>query len=273
MLWAAVLYMRERPLAAGLLLGVGACTKLVAPYLVFALVVFEVARLLSGRRASMAAGTGRYALTEAARRIGTCTVAGAASYLALLGVLDRIVPPFDPQTNTTITGGPIAHTNHMLAYAAARVSPHGPKGIASYPWDWLVDLKPINYLNVTVTTGSSHVATTHFLGFISPPILLFGLLGLGLCVRGAVRGERIDTLALAWFLGTWLPFVFASLVWSRTSYLYYMVIVMPAFYIAAARLALHPRMPRWLFGGWFALVAVAAVLLYPFTAVPVPAGW
>ena len=34
-------------------------------------------------------------------------------------------------------------------------------------------------------------------------------------------------VALAWFAGTWLPFAALSLFWQRTSYLYYMVIVMP----------------------------------------------
>jgi hypothetical protein len=76
-----------------------------------------------------------------------------------------------------------------------------------------------------------------------------------------------------WFLGTWLPFVALSLLWSRTSYLYYMVIVMPGLYIAAARLALHPRMPGWLLGAWLGCVLAAAVLLYPFTALPIPASW
>ena len=272
MLWAAYFYLRERPLVAGALLGVGACTKLVAPYLVLVLFAFEGARWLAGRHAGVLANA-RHELVERARALATCVVAAVASYFVLLGLLDRLVTPYDPQTGATITGGPIAHTNHMFAYAAARVSPTGPKGIASYPWDWLIDLKPINYLTVTVTSGGSHVATAHFLGFISPPILLFGLLGLLLAVRGAMRRDKIDTLALMWFLGTWLPFVALSLLWSRTSYLYYMVIVMPGLYIAAARLALHPRMPGWLLGAWLGCVLAAAVLLYPFTALPIPASW
>ena len=63
----------------------------------------------------------------------------------------------------------------MLSYAAGQTSPHGPKGIASYPWDWLIDLKPINYLEVTVSSGASRTWTVHFLGLISPPMLLFAI--------------------------------------------------------------------------------------------------
>ena len=75
-------------------------------------------------------------------------------------------------------------------------------------------------------------------------------------------------LALAWFLGTFLPFVVLSIVFSRTSYLYYMVVVMPGIYLAISdvlvRLARH-----W---PWLALWAIALagslVVLYPFTPLP-----
>ena len=48
---------------------------------------------------------------------------------------------------------------------------------------------------------------------------------------------------MAWFAGTWLPFAALSLLFQRTSYLYYMVIVMPGLYLAAARLFCLPRDP------------------------------
>ena len=98
---------------------------------------------------------------------------------------------------------------------------------------------------MTVTVGSSKTATVHFLGLISPPILLFAVPALVLAAIAAWRrrapvGDRRD----AWFLGTWLPFVALSVFWQRTSYLYYMVIVMPGIYLAVARLLSPPRMPR-----------------------------
>ena len=39
-------------------------------------------------------------------------------------------------------------------------------------------------------------------------------------------------VAVSWFLGTFLPFLLLSLVWKRTSYIYYMVVVMPGLYLA-----------------------------------------
>jgi predicted membrane-bound dolichyl-phosphate-mannose-protein mannosyltransferase len=258
MVWAAALYLRGHTIAAGVTLGVGATTKLVAPYLVLVLVLVE---LLRHRRAL---------LVVAGRALATMTGVAVAVYLAVLAIFDRIAPPYDPQTGTTIRSGPLAHTVHMFNYAAGQTSPHGPSGIASYPWAWLVDIKPINYLQVTVAVGSSKTVTVHFLGLISPPILVLAVPALMLAAIAAWRRRApVGVVAVAWFLGTWLPFVALSLLWQRTSYLYYMVIVMPGIYLAVARLFSTPRMARWALPPFMALVLAAAVLAYPF--VPLPA--
>jgi predicted membrane-bound dolichyl-phosphate-mannose-protein mannosyltransferase len=258
MIWAAALYLRGRPVLAGLILGVGATAKLVAPYLLLVLAMVELVR---HRHAGLRAASRAFAIFAA---IATGT------YLVVLAAFDRIAPPYDPQTGQTITGGPFAHTARMFSYAAGQTSPNGPKGIASYPWDWLVDIKPINYLEVTVARGTSKTWTVHFLGLISPPLLLFALPALGLAAWSAIRrGPDIDLVAAAWFAGTWLPFVALSLFWQRTSYLYYMVIVMPGIYLALARAFTRPWMPRWVLGGWLALVLTAAVVTYPFVPIPV----
>jgi predicted membrane-bound dolichyl-phosphate-mannose-protein mannosyltransferase len=261
MIWAAALYLRGRPLAAGVLLGLGATAKLVAPYLLLVLLLLELVRCRRG------------GLRIAARAFAEFTLTAVAVYFAVLAAFDRIAPPYDPQTGRTITAGPLAHTERMFSYAAGQTSPHGPTGIASYPWDWLVDFKPINYLNVTVASGTSRTATVHFLGLISPPILALAIPALLLAVRGAWRGLDVDATAVAWFLGTWLPFVALSLFWQRTSYLYYMVIVMPGIYLALARAFTRPWMPRWVLGGWLVLVLAAAVLAYPFLALPAINFW
>jgi hypothetical protein len=80
-------------------------------------------------------------------------------------------------------------------------------------------------------------------------------------------------VSVAWFCGTWLPFVALTLFWQRTSYLYYMVIVMPGIYLALARCFSRPWMPRWALGGWLALVLAAVVLTYPFVALPAVNVW
>ena len=257
MVWAAALYLRQRPVAAGAVLGVGATTKLVAPYLLAVLVLLELFR---HRRAVVRA---------AGATLATTVAMGTGVYLVALAILDRIAPPYDPQTGQTITGGPFAHTARMFSYAATQTSPNGPKGIASYPWAWLVDFRPIVYLNVTVSSGTTHTSTVHFLGFISPPILLFAMPALALCAVAAWRrGELLGGVAIAWFAGTWLPFAALSLFWERTSYLYYMVIVMPGIYLAVARLFTRPRTSSWSLAAFMVLVVAATVLTYPFLPLP-----
>src|ERR1019366_8537686 len=49
---------------------------------------------------------------------------------------------------------------------------------------------------------------------------------------GSPAPTQVAIVGLAWFLGTWVPFELLSLIYSRTSYIYYMVIVMPRAYVA-----------------------------------------
>ena len=98
------------------------------------------------------------------------------AFLAVLGLLERIAPPYDPQTGKLVSSLPFAHISRMLSYAAGQTSPHGPKGIASYPWEWLIDVKPIVYLQINPghpTAALNRIQpAVHFLGLISPPMLL-----------------------------------------------------------------------------------------------------
>jgi hypothetical protein len=111
--------------------------------------------------------------------------------------------------------------------------------------------------------------------------MALGIPGLVFCLYRFLRRRRpgqsaqdqqLAMLAATWFIGTWVPFAVLSLVDQRTSYIYYMVIVMPGIYVAAAyTAALGWRLGRgWLrgvIGVWAFGVLVAAVLMYPFLAV------
>jgi hypothetical protein len=165
----------------------------------------------------------------------------------------------------------------MVSYAAHQTSSSGPRGIASYPWTWLVDYKPITYLNINPSRpspGLYHVdPAVHFLGFISPPILVLALPAILLGGWSVIRRRTdcdvgVAAAGLAWSAGTLLPFVALSLVWQRTSYLYYMVIVMPGLYLLAVwllrRMASRPRLVAL----WWMSVVVAAVIAYPLTPLP-----
>ncbi len=269
MLCAAVAYLRNRPLLAGVLLGVGTAMKLVAPYLLVVIVLLELFR-------------GRAALAAGARRLGWCMLGATISFLGLLTLLDRLAPPYDPVSGRALGHSPLRHLSHMLSYGANQTSPYGPTGIASYPWDWLVDIKPITYLNVNPAKpvpGLFHVhPAAHFVGVISPAIMLLALPSLmflaGTMWRRRSRPEttaehgEVPRLALAWFLGTFLPFVALSLVFARTSYLYYMVIVMPGIYLAVSDVVVRLRRHwRWL-AVWALGVLGSLIVFYPFTPLP-----
>ena len=283
MIWGVVLYLRGRPVSGGAVIGVGACVKLVSPYALLVLVLLEGLRLLRAR--------GARPLASAAARLGLCAASAAAVFVGLLAVLDRVAPPFDAATGKLLAGGPFHHIAHMLSYAAAQTSPHGPSGIASYPWEWLADYKPITYLNINPARPSPGLSgvhpSSHFLGMISPPIMLLAVPALVFAVwrlardQGSGRmsassaapapsaaADDVQILGLAWFLGTFVPFELLSLLWSRTSYLYYMVIVMPGIYLVVADLVFRARRHRRLVALWMLAVVVAAIVMYPFTPLP-----
>jgi dolichyl-phosphate-mannose-protein mannosyltransferase len=268
MVWGAALYLRRRPWLAGAVVGAGACAKEVAPYVLFVLILLEPLLWLRARRD----------LRGRLLRLGKCVVASAVVLIALLSVLDRVAPPYADAAGQRVTGGAFGHISHIVDYASHQTSPKGPTGIASYPWWWLVDYKPITYLNVNPSrpvVGLLNVhPAVHFIGMISPPILLAGLLGVVAAAVSAIvglmrsrsPGSDVGMVAVAWFVATYVPFVLASLVLHRTSYLYYMVIVMPGLYLAAAYLVPRVR-PHLITYVWIATVIAAAVVMYPFSPV------
>lgn len=268
MVWSVALYLRGRTLLAGVVVAIGACFKLVGADAILVLALLEMLR-----RSAVRSRDARGAL----QRIATCAVTAAGVFLALLAAMDAIAPPYDYTTGRPVGGGPFGHIAHMLSFGASQTSPGGPRGIASYPWQWFGDYKPITYLNINParpSPGLYHIhPAVHFLGMISPPILALALPALVLALLSLRRPATRQTgplaaLALAWVLGTFVPFELLSVIWSRTSYLYYMLIVMPGIYVAVAMLLGRFRRRRRLVLAWGVAVLAAAVIMYPLTPIP-----
>ena len=276
MIFSVALYLRRRPVWAGLLIGVGSCLKLVAPYALLALALLELLRVREVPRVRLA-------------RLGACVTSAVAVFIALLAVMDQIAPPYDATSAKVLGTSPFRHLAHMLSYGANQTSPHGAQGIASYPWTWLVDFKPITYLNINPARPAPGLynvhPAAHFLGMISPAIMLLALPALlwivwemlrsrGRSLAASVsrmrttRAGEVPAVALAWSLGTFLPFVVLSLAFERTSYIYYMVVVMPGIYLAVAYLLARARRRRALLALWAVLLLGTVVAMYPFTPVP-----
>ena len=264
MIWGAALYLRGRTIGAGVVIGVGAAFKEVGAYVVVVLAVFEALTYLRLR-----SGLGRRVL-----RVGGCAAIGTGVLIGALAVMDRVAPPYDPQTHSLVGGGPLGQIAHIVDFAAGQTSRHGPQGIASYPWEWLVDYKPITYLYINPKSPGDGLfgvhPAVHFLGVVSPPILLLALPALGIAAWRLVRGTatELGTLGLAWFLGTFVPFAVLSIAFARTSYLYYMVVVMPGIYLLVADLVARHLRRRRLFAGWVACVLGATIVMYPLTPLP-----
>jgi 4-amino-4-deoxy-L-arabinose transferase-like glycosyltransferase len=84
MLWGIALYLRGRSFGAGVLIGVGACVKLVAPY---ALVVIAAWELMARRRP---------------RPVVLCVGAAAGVFIGGLALMGAIAPPYDMATHARI---------------------------------------------------------------------------------------------------------------------------------------------------------------------------
>ncbi len=139
MIWGMAIYLRGHPVLAGITLGVAAAFKLVAPYL------WLSHRPAGGdpRRCPPGGAAGSRPPGDGGRallRLVVTTVVGFAAFIGLLAIMDQIATPYADADAKLITGGPFAHLAHMISYAAQQTSPHGPMGIASYPWQWLLDL-------------------------------------------------------------------------------------------------------------------------------------
>lgn len=289
MIWGVALYLRGWWVAAGVTLAAADCLKEVAPYALIVLGLVELARWFVARRDPdpPADWHWRPGLT----RLAATAFVSIGLFVGLLGLMGVIAKPYADSEASLITGGPFDHLWHMVSYAANLTSPHGPQGIASYPWQWLVDLKPITYLRINPSLPGQGLYAIHpvsaFLGVVSPPILLLAIPGVLFGIyrsgsrRRAVAGTgapvrtlgdvQLAILGAAWFVGTWLPYELQSAVDSRTSYLYYMVVVMPGIYVAVTYLISigWRRRQKWLrmgIGLWAVSVVVAVVLIYPFVA-------
>ena len=292
MIWGVGLYVRGSPWLAALALAVADCLKEVAPYALLVIGLLEVFRVLVARReANVAGGAGfppAWRWRPALIRLAIVVVGSVVLFIAGLWIMGLIATPYADSEGKLLTQGPLAHLWHMITYASALRSPRGPQGIASYPWQWLVDLKPITYLRINPSLPGQGLyairPVSAFFGVISPPILALAIPAMAVGAYRAARPRRPAPgvrspaevqpaiLGVAWFLGTWVPYEAQSALDSRTSYLYYMVVVMPGIYVSVAYLMSlgwrrHAVWLRGLIGAWMLSVLAAVILMFPFTAV------
>jgi 4-amino-4-deoxy-L-arabinose transferase-like glycosyltransferase len=275
MLAGVAFYLKRRPVIAGVLIGVGMCIKEFALYALFAIVLLEAVRGI--RHLLRTHHIDRRALLTPVAAVATTVVV----FATLLAVLDFTVPPYHDGHRVDrnqaaacdkllIWSGACNHVVFMNDYATNLRSPQGPQGIASYPWQFWANIEPIDYYTVrtTVTVDGKVTAVNEvvaFRGEIQPVILVSAWLAIIAALIAAIRErDQISIFVLVWIAATWLPAELSSLFAQRTTYLYYMVVTMPALYIAVARLLAGKRIPRWLVGVWAGVLLSGFAILYPF---------
>ena len=281
MLLTGVAYLRRRRWLAGVLLGTAACMKLVGLYMLAAFLILELLRLWQSRTWSW-----RSPVTRAA--FWRLLITGAVACVVLiLGVwiMDLTVGAYDPGSMHFYRGNPFAHISHMISFASSLHSTPYSTGADSSPIQWLFDQKPIDYAREVANGVANGTVVTQrvlvfFRGEMNPFIILMAIPAL--FVAGATvwqrrkagaataavalapspaRADEVSLVGLAWFLGTYLPFVVENDIFHRITYLFYMLIALPGLYLATSSFFARYRKAAMI--GWGVALALGLLHLYP----------
>jgi predicted membrane-bound dolichyl-phosphate-mannose-protein mannosyltransferase len=203
----------------------------------------------------------------AARRLAHTGLAFGLTFLLLLGILDWIWVGYSQ---------PLEHLQRIVSYAAKLRRPSGPSGVESYPWQWLWNETQIPYLKVEQqVTVADEVQKTRplilFLGAMNPYVLQLLPLGLAFAAYAwwCRRPEaELHALALAWFVGTYLPLYPATLLGHRIMYLFYILPTLPAVALAGSSFLLNAGLPRLVFWIYLAAILLGFYGYFPFKSIP-----
>jgi predicted membrane-bound dolichyl-phosphate-mannose-protein mannosyltransferase len=231
-LGGALLYLSEYFELAGVVFGLGALCKFNAVLGLGAMFTYDV---LLARRQLL-----RPSWKAIRPRLVTALFCGAF-FLAGLGTLDGFWSEYT---------GPLAHLSHMGEYHASLQHTGVPTGTESTPFQWWMNGGVINYYNRTWTEKDVtriivfRAAMNEFILF-SAPLALFVA-----AQRTWAGTSRLGAFAVAWVFANFGPVFLLWAIHSRTSYIYYMEPVIPAFVCALALVSeAVPRSIQWAFAG------------------------
>jgi dolichyl-phosphate-mannose-protein mannosyltransferase len=105
---------------------------------------------------------------------------------------------------------PIQRLGYMLNMASRLTITGDYNGVASYPWDWLMNRGVLFY-----SYNPQYIGAISFsISLLIVPCILY-------LTYKVFKKNRAALLALAWFACTYLPWIFTSLVFHRMMYIYY----------------------------------------------------
>ncbi|GEM_PF-343465 len=264
MVAGAAWFLQRRPILAGLAFAFGTLCKEYGLYGPAIMLVYAVALTLYQRPAWKL-------VRQRALRTVVMGVVYLASFLVALWLLDL---RWSTYTN------PITHLLSIWSYGTKLTHSHGPTGIESWPWEWLINEVQIPYLRVTVTICGVSLGdgvpcpqdnvirqfdSILFRGALNPYLIA----GLPLALAYALarlRGSdnRNALLALVWFALAYLPFLPATVLDHRIAYIYYMLPAVPAIALASAELFADPRIPRSVTIGYIVAILYGFAGYFPF---------
>lgn len=251
-------YVARSPAIAGGALALSALAKFNGAFVLLAIIGFEVLRLalIAEYRAKWRATLGNLMLL-----CGVCTVV----FLMVLWPLDYLYTNYR---------SPLDHlASDVLAGLSLR-NPGPPQGIASMPWQWLMNDGAIPYLTVKVDMIANGAvvgtaSTVKFLGQMNLFVITMLPLALGYLLHAAfIRRNELSMLMLCLMGVTYgQPFVLAVF-FHRISYIHYFLPVLPALCAGIAFFLLDSRLPRIVPVVYSIAVLAGFVALFPFRTLP-----
>jgi 4-amino-4-deoxy-L-arabinose transferase-like glycosyltransferase len=258
-------YLKKRPVLSGLMLGLGASAKLVALFVLLIIGLMELFKVVLEARERTLDLKAKAQEAVSVALLGSVAV---AMLLSFTYVYDR---------NFYNSTHPVRHTIRMLTNVSGgksdpslqalrdkgkeaneRAAGQNPEVFRrqtqkvrgapqARPLEWLLNRKAINYLKVSSKQGEFRSWTLlgqktsdlmAFTAVMNPAIIFLAIPALLFCAYSAWRWrDPGQFLPVAWFLGTFGPFLVADLAGvPRPGFIYYMVIVLPGIYLAISEL-------------------------------------
>ena len=258
-LFGAWLAIRSRWLLAGVACAIGTLVKLTGVFGLLAILILQFVTLADVWRRN-----GRIGLADL-RPTGLLVSAYLAVAIGGLWLLDLSFSSYRD---------PWSHLQHILAVGASIQTVGGPQGIASDPWQWLVNDVQINYMRVAVDTTVNGVvvasrASIDFRGAMNPVLIGAAPMAFGFAVWLAWRrGSRLAAWCIAWAGANYLPYYALVLLGHRVTYLYYFLPVVPALAVAVALLLVRARLPGTVQLVYLAAIGWAFLAYFPFRQLP-----
>jgi predicted membrane-bound dolichyl-phosphate-mannose-protein mannosyltransferase len=175
---------------------------------------------------------------------------------------------------------PLAQMGQFFS-SAAKLTSSTPQGIASYPWQWLINEVQIPYIIVrgNIVAGGKVLGTitmVAFMGAMNPAILYLTIPSMGYMAYRYIRArDNFSLFTILWFVFTYLPYYPMSFLFHRIIYIFYFLSTIPAVCLAIScglvdskKVIKKVNRYRLLIVLYLLLVLVGFYIFFPFKTIP-----